>query len=197
MGLFAALGVLVFSCLLCGKLPLDAQTGSVGDVHTVVDATEKPPYRQLTITAKRFHRQVCQSVQVQTGRDTEVRSTLKVGATTETVQVETDATRVVEQYIAGNGLAGANKMAPQNVAGEYLYGPSWYNIDLSVMKTLPIRENLRFTFPGTFLNTLNQTTFGPVTSGASVANIQSQTLGQTTGGPSRPRVVELRANLEW
>ena len=42
-----------------------------------------------------------------------------------------------------------------------------------------------------------EATFGPVTSGASVANIQSQTFGQTTGGPTGPRVVEFRVNLEF
>ena len=106
------------------------------------------------------------------------------------------------KYISGSGQADYTKIAPQNVAGQYgyhpyLYGPNWYNIDMSVMKTIPIRESLRFTFQGAFLNALNHPTFGPVTSGASVANIQNQTFGQTTGGPSGPRVVEFRANLEF
>src|SRR5215470_8785253 len=46
---------------------------------------------QLTITAKGFLREVYESVQVQTGRATEVRSILKLGGTTETVQVNADA----------------------------------------------------------------------------------------------------------
>src|SRR5262249_22820950 len=88
--------------------------------------------------------------------------------------------------VRGNGLADYSKIAPESVAGQYgyhpyLYGPHWYNLDLSLNKTLPIHENFRFTFQAEFLNALNHPTFGPVTTGASVANIQTQTFGQTTG----------------
>jgi hypothetical protein len=47
------------------------------------------------------------------------------------------------------------------------------------------------------LNIFNHPTFGPVTSGAPTANVQGLTFGQTTGGPTGPRVIEFRLNLEF
>ena len=78
-----------------------------------------------------------------------------------------------------------------------LYGPHWFNIDLSLNKTIPICERLRFTFQAEFLNVMNHPTWGPVTTGASGVSVQSQSFGQTTGGPTGPRVVEFRANIEF
>ena len=73
-----------------------------------------------------------------------------------------------------------------------IYGPGWYNADLSVNKTIPIRESVRLTLQGEFLNVFNHPTFflGGV-------GIQSTAFGQATGGPNQPRRIELRANLEF
>ena len=70
-------------------------------------------------------------------------------------------------------------------------------MDLSLNKSLAIREHLRFTFQAECLNVLNHPTWGPVTSGASAASVQSLSFGQTTGGPTGPRVIEFRANIEF
>src|SRR5205823_7186542 len=51
---------------------------------------------QLLIIAPGFQRQVFESVQVQTGRVTDLSVSLKVGGTNETVEVSGDATPLVE-----------------------------------------------------------------------------------------------------
>lgn len=107
------------------------------------------------------------------------------------------------KYIGANGAASPQYLTPANTPGvlgyrPYLYNPAWYNIDLSVNKTIPIRESVRFALQGEFLNATNHPTFafGGSGSGQS-ASVQSLTFGQTTGGPSGPRIIEIRANLEF
>jgi hypothetical protein len=106
------------------------------------------------------------------------------------------------KYIASNGAANTAYIAPESTAGQYgyhpfLYGPHWFASDLSLNKAFPIRERFRFTFQAECLNVFNHPTWGPVTSGASTASVQGLTFGQTTGGPTGPRVIEFRANLEF
>jgi hypothetical protein len=105
------------------------------------------------------------------------------------------------KYIASNGIATSD-MAPENIPGQYgyhplLWGPHWFNMDISLNKSFPIRERFRMTLQSEFLNVMNHPTFGPVTNGTSAVNVQSLTFGQTTGGPTGPRTVELRANIEF
>jgi hypothetical protein len=52
-------------------------------------------------------------------------------------------------------------------------------------------------FQAECLNVLNHPTWGPVTSGTSVATATGLSFGQTTGGPTGPRVLEFRANIEF
>jgi hypothetical protein len=106
------------------------------------------------------------------------------------------------KYIAANGAANYSAIAPETAAGQFgyhpfLYGPHWFGTDLSLNKAFPIRERFRFTFQAECLNVLNHPTWGPVTSGASSASVQSLNFGQTTGGPTGPRVIEFRANIEF
>jgi len=106
------------------------------------------------------------------------------------------------KYVAANGQASATYLAPQSTAGAlgyrpYLYGPHWFNADLSLNKTIPIRERFRATLQGEFLNVFNHPTWSTVLNGAAAASVQSLTFGQTTGGPTSPRVIEFRLNLEF
>jgi hypothetical protein len=106
------------------------------------------------------------------------------------------------KYIASNGQSNYSAIAPETTAGQfgyhpYLYGPHWFGTDLSLNKAFPIRERFRATFQAECLNVLNHPTCGPVTSGTSSASVQSLTFGQTTGGPTGPRVIEFRANIEF
>lgn len=101
------------------------------------------------------------------------------------------------KYIGSNGAANPNYLAPQNTPGAwgyrpYVHGPGWYNLDLSVNKTIPIRERFRFVVQGEFLNATNHPTFGI----GSLA-VQNLTFGQSTTGPTGPRVIEFRANIEF
>jgi hypothetical protein len=74
----------------------------------------------------------------------------------------------------------------------FIYGPRWYNADLSLNKTIPIRESVRFTFQAQFLNVFNHPTFNLGT-----LNPQSLTFAQATNGPTTARRIEFRANLEF
>jgi hypothetical protein len=101
------------------------------------------------------------------------------------------------KFLAANGSANAQYMAPNTFAGVWgyrpmIYGPGWYNADFSVNKSVPIRENIRFTLQGEFLNAFNHPTFS-----LGGVNIQSTAFGQSTGGPTTARRIELRANLEF
>ena len=102
-------------------------------------------------------------------------------------------------YIAGNGVASSSSISPNTTPGTYayrpfLYSPGWYNIDLSINKTIPIRERLHFTIQAELLNATNHPTFN-FASNSSSLSIQSTSFGQMTSGATSPRVVELRANI--
>jgi hypothetical protein len=73
-----------------------------------------------------------------------------------------------------------------------IYGPHWFNADLSVNKAIPIRGSVKFTILGEFLNVFNHPTFA-----LGGVNVQSTAFGQATGGPTTARRIELRANLEF
>jgi hypothetical protein len=76
-----------------------------------------------------------------------------------------------------------------------IYGPHWLSADLSVNKSIPIRESVRMTLQGEFLNIFNHPTFSFPSSTA--LNIQATSFGQSTGGPTLPRRIEIRANIEF
>lgn len=81
----------------------------------------------------------------------------------------------------------------------WIYRPSWYNVDVSVNKTIPIHESVRLTLKGEFLNAFNHPTFGFASgiSGLGDPNAQDFTFGQITVGPANVRVIELRAEIQF
>jgi len=99
--------------------------------------------------------------------------------------------------IAPSGIA-APSLAPARTAGvwgyrPYIYGPGWYNADLSVNKTLPIRERIRGVLQEEFLNATNHPTFNLGT-----LSVRPTSFGQQTAtGPSVARRIEFRANIEF
>jgi hypothetical protein len=106
------------------------------------------------------------------------------------------------KYLSSNGQAKASYGAPQSTAGQYgyhpyLYGPHWFASDLSLNKIFQINDRFHLNFQAECLNVLNHPTWGPVTSGASSASVQALSFAQTTGGPTGPRIIELRANIEF
>lgn len=99
--------------------------------------------------------------------------------------------------IAPSGIA-ASSLTPANVAGvwgyrPYIYGPHWFNDDLSLNKTIPIKERVRAVFQAEFLNLTNHPTFNLGTLSVRATNFAQQ----TATGPSAARRIELRANIEF
>ena len=112
------------------------------------------------------------------------------------------------KFIAANGTANPAYISPAATPGvwgyrPYIYGPGWYNIDLSVNKSIPIRESIRFTLNAELLNATNHPTFsiGAINNnlGAAVFSVQNTSFAQATNGNffSAARRIELRANLEF
>lgn len=109
--------------------------------------------------------------------------------------VETFNPSILKNPLSGG--ANPSLMTPNSAAGTiaspiYLHGPHYWNDDLAVTKYVPIRENLRFSLQGEFLNIFNHPDFGPPRS-----NVQSSSFGRTFGPDNGPRAIELRANLEF
>jgi len=103
------------------------------------------------------------------------------------------------KFIAADGSGTTSLISRANTAGTfgyrpYVYGPGWYNIDLSVNKTIPVRESMRFVIQAEFLNATNHPTFGLGNTG-----ITSTSFGQFASGNafSGARRVEFRANFEF
>jgi hypothetical protein len=100
--------------------------------------------------------------------------------------------------LAANGgvnpsLAYAPNIVPGIIAGNsYVYGPHWFNADMSINKSIPIRESIRMTLQGEFLNVFNHAAFTMGGLGA-----QSLSFGQSTGTFTSPRRIEIRANIEF
>jgi hypothetical protein len=89
----------------------------------------------------------------------------------------------------------------------YLYGPHQIYNDMSLSKRIPITERIRMSLQVEALNVFNHPTFqfgtqaagsGLSSGGASggTTNIQSGNFG-TGYSPNSPRVIELRANVEF
>jgi carboxypeptidase family protein len=102
-------------------------------------------------------------------------------------------------YVASNGVASSSSLSPNTNPGTFayrpfIYSPGWYNIDLSINKSIPIREKLHFTVQAELLNATNHPTFNFASNSNSLA-IQSTSFGQMTSGATAPRVIELRANI--
>lgn len=85
-------------------------------------------------------------------------------------------------------------LTPGTFTGEpWLYGPHIWNDDMSLTKVVPIRENLRFVLQGEALNVFNHPEWANPN-----ASITSGSFGHSgTGGLSGPRLLEIRARLDF
>ena len=127
------------------------------------------------------------------------------------------------KYLANNGTGGgANPtyITPNVTPGTigqrvWLYGPHFWNDDLSLTKRFPIRENIRFTFQAEMLNIFNHPNFQPgvgsgcnyycTSAGYSFPFVQGGGFGiggispnYNSQSPNQgARVIELRANVEF
>ena len=106
-------------------------------------------------------------------------------------------TTVNPSLIAPNNGVVQTFMAPDTAAGVwgyrgFVYGPHWFNADLSANKTIPIRESIRLVIQGQFLNVFNHPAFG-----LGGLSPQSLSFAQQTNTITSPRQIELRANIEF
>jgi hypothetical protein len=102
--------------------------------------------------------------------------------------------------IAANGSISSSYFTPSTTAGvfganPYIYGPHWFNADLSVNKSIPIKESVRATFQAKLLDVFNHPIFGFPSS----LSAQSLSFGQQTGllTSTSYRRIELRLNIEF
>jgi len=110
----------------------------------------------------------------------------------------------INPAILPSGTNGLSPIAsPNNAAGTllapiYLYGPHFWDDDLAIKKSVAIRENLRFSLQGEFLNVFNHPNFNSTNClNTSVAS-EPGGFGQSYGAcASNPRAIELRANIEF
>jgi hypothetical protein len=77
-------------------------------------------------------------------------------------------------------------------ARPWLWAPHVFNTDMSLSKAVQIREGLKFSLQGEFLNAFNHPTWG---AGNTAVNAMGAGFGQTSPGGSR--AIEIRANLEF
>jgi hypothetical protein len=99
--------------------------------------------------------------------------------------------------ITNSGAVDPKLLTPASTAGAwgyrpFIYGPKWYNADLSLNKTIPIRDSVRLTFQAQFLNVFNHPTFN-----LGSLSPQSLAFAQATTGPTQARRIEFRANIEF
>ncbi|MGH9404439.1 MAG: hypothetical protein ACRD3D_01225 [Terriglobia bacterium] len=101
------------------------------------------------------------------------------------------------KLISSSGPASTQYLNYEITPGEWgqhiwLYGPMFFNTDLSISKRIPIHESFALTLQGEFLNAFNHPNWGSGDTG-----IQDFGFG-TTGGPANgPRVIQIRANLNF
>ena len=107
------------------------------------------------------------------------------------------------QYISSNGGgANAQYLSPNTTPGTignvvYLYGPHQVYDDMSLTKSIPITESVRFRFQAEFLNAFNHPVFGVASNGvAGSYNVQYSNFG-TGSVINSARQIELRANIDF
>jgi hypothetical protein len=124
------------------------------------------------------------------------------------------------KYLAPGGGANPTYITPNTTPGTigqrvWLYGPHYWNDDLSITKRFPIRESIHFTFQAEMLNVFNHPNFQPgvgggcnyycFSAGYQFPFVQGAGFGiggispnYNSNSPNQgARVIELRANIEF
>lgn len=94
---------------------------------------------------------------------------------------------------AGQVFTNVNPGTTGNMARAIVTGPSYFNIDASIIKNIRIKEGMRFQIRGEAFNVLNNVNFFPA---GQVLDVNSATFGrltQTTGA----RVVQVAGRFEF
>jgi hypothetical protein len=115
-------------------------------------------------------------------------------------------TTINPALIGPNGAISPSIYTPNMIPGlwgasSYIYGPHWFNADLSINKSIPIRESIRATLQAQMLNVFNHPAFGMTgtnpLSAQALNFAQSTATGSTTGLITTARRIEIRANIEF
>jgi carboxypeptidase family protein len=98
-----------------------------------------------------------------------------------------------------SAASGAAVGRQGTVARNAFYGPSFNKVDFSVIKRIPVTENVRFTLRADFFNVFNHTNFGLPNN-----DINSSLFGQSTttygpaGGPAgQPRIIQFAGRIDF
>ncbi len=103
------------------------------------------------------------------------------------------------KLLAANGGISSSYYVPNTNAGifganPYIYGPHWFNDDMSLNKSIPIKESVRATLQAQFLDIFNHPIFGLGSLSAQSLSFGQQTALLTTTSYRR---IELRLNIEF
>jgi hypothetical protein len=104
------------------------------------------------------------------------------------------------KLVAANGGIASGYYVPNTTAGvfganPFVYGPHWFNDDMSLNKAIAIHESVRASLQFEFLNVFNHPAFGI---GANTnLGAQSLAFGQSTNVITSARRIEIRANIEF
>jgi hypothetical protein len=82
-----------------------------------------------------------------------------------------------------------------NLERFFINGPTYFNVDASLIKNIAITERVRFQIRGEVFNLLNRANFG-VTAGQQLQNINAANFGRVTA-TFAPRVVQFAGRLEF
>ena len=97
-----------------------------------------------------------------------------------------------------SGALAANTTPGTVAAPIYLQGPHFFNDDMAITKSIPIRENIKFSLQGEFLNAFNHPNFGNYGGYSMDSGVQDGAgFGQTFGTVNGARTIEIRANLSF
>ena len=104
--------------------------------------------------------------------------------------------------IGANGQANPQYLSPASTPGVfgsflYLYGPSFFQIDASLTKEIPIRERLKFAFQVEALNLANHPVFTIGTTNPTSSQFGQVCTSATQCTITNPRNVQLRAYVSW
>ncbi len=125
---------------------------------------------------------------------------------------QTFANLINPKYLASTTGGGANPqyITPNTTPGTigdviYLHGPRQFYQDISLTKSVPIHESLRFRLQAAFLNAWNHPVFGDANGngyvdggvqdyGFGLGGVSNESSGET---PGFGRVIEIRANIDF
>jgi len=111
-------------------------------------------------------------------------------------------------FLSSSGSANPSLIAPPTTPGQFgqfvfLTGPMFFNTDISLVKSIPIKERVRFNIYAEFLNAFNHTNWnvidgyaGGTNNPAEYANINSSTF-PALSDPYTPRNIQFRLQVAF